>query len=168
MTGAAGDGLAALAARIRLADLVTHYGNLIDWLAWDELDAVFWPEARFDFGMFAGDLAAYRGFVTALEESYTRRLHLFVAPHIRIAGSCARIDAGSLILCRTVDPAPGFDDKFWGRYLFDAECRDGIWKLSSLTYLLNLHDRIPLAAADGDGPMHFGDDLSPAHRFAWR
>ncbi|CDO37401.1 MULTISPECIES: nuclear transport factor 2 family protein [Novosphingobium] len=159
-------GLAALVARARLTDLVAEYGNLIDWIEWDRLDAVFWPEATFDFGMFKGTFEEYRGFVARLEEGYARRLHMFAIPAITLAGDRARIDAGSVIVCRTDDPAPGIDDTFWGRYLFEAERRDGEWRLSGLTYVLNLFDRAARATDDRTGPMNFGDGLSPTHPFA--
>ncbi|CCA91397.1 nuclear transport factor 2 family protein [Novosphingobium sp. PP1Y] len=160
--------LADLVARARLTELVAEYGNLIDWIDWGRLDAVFWPEAKFDFGMFKGNFEEYRGFVAQLEESYARRLHMFAIPAITLAGEYARIDAGSVIVCRTDDPAPGIDDTFWGRYLFEAECRKGEWRLSSLTYVLNLFDRAERATDDRTGPMNFGDGLSPKHPFATR
>ena len=160
--------LDALLDRARLAELVAVYALLLDWVDWDGLDALFWPDAHFDFGMFKGDLGAYREFVVALEEGYARRLHMFGLPAIRLAGDRARVDAGSVIVCRSDAPAPGIDDIFWGRYLLDAERRGGEWRLSGLVYVLNLFDRAPRAADDRDGPMNFGDGLSPRHPFALR
>lgn len=164
--------LAALLDKARLTDLVAEYGNLIDWIDWARLDDVFWPDARFDFGMFKGDLAEYRSFVAQLEEGYSRRIHMFGLPSIRLAGDSARIDALCVILCRTDAPSPGptpsIDDSFWGRYLLTAERRDGEWRLSGLTYVLNLHDRVERQTDDRGGPMHYGDGLSPVHPFAVR
>lgn len=151
-----------------LQDLVAEYAALMDWIDWARLDAVFWPDAQFDFGMFKGDLAAYRDFVAALEEPYARRLHMFGLPVIRIDGEKARVDAGSLITCRTAEPAPGIDDTFWGRYLFDAECRDGEWRFVRLTYLLNLAERVERTVDDTAGPMNFSAGLSPTHPLASR
>ncbi|WP_380876275.1 hypothetical protein ACFB49_08020 [Sphingomonas sp. DBB INV C78] len=160
--------ITALLAKARLGELVADYANLIDWLDWGRLDALFWPDAQFDFGMFKGDLAAFRGFVAELEEGYARRLHMFAMPTIMLAGDRARIDAGSVTVCRTDAPAPGIDDIFWGRYLFGAEQRNGEWRLTGLTYVLNLYDRIERTADDRGGPMNFGDGLSPEHALAWR
>lgn len=155
-----------LADRAALQDLVAEYAALMDWIDWDRLDQVFWPDAQFDFGMFKGDLGAYREFVAALEEPYDRRLHLFGLPVIRIDGDVARVDAGSLITCRTAEPAPGIDDTFWGRYLFDAERRDGTWRFVRLTYLLNLAERVERCVDDTTGPMNFSAGLSPSHPLA--
>jgi hypothetical protein len=156
----------ALIAKARLGELVAEYANLIDWLDWDRLDAVFWPEATFDFGMFKGDFAAYRKFVAELEEGYARRLHMFGMPTVTLDGDRARVDAGSAIVCRTDDPAPGIDDVFWGRYLFTAERRGGEWRLAGLTYVLNLFDRTERKTDDRGGPMTFGNGLSPRHPLA--
>ncbi|MFM6829768.1 MAG: nuclear transport factor 2 family protein [Novosphingobium sp.] len=155
-----------LVARARLQDLVADYAASMDWIDWDLLNRVFWPEAQFDFGMFKGDLAAYRSFAQMLEEPYARRLHMFGLPAIRLHGDRARVDAGSLITCRTATPEPGIDDTFWGRYLFDAERREGVWRFSGLTYLLNLAERVERTSDDRAGPMNFSENLSPLHPFA--
>lgn len=160
--------ISALIARARLSDLVAEYARVMDWIDWDRLGDVFWSDTQFDFGMFKGDFAEYRAFVAQLEEGYSRRLHMFSIPSIALDGDRARVDAGSVIVCRTDEPAPGIDDMFWGRYLFDAECRDGEWKLSSLTYVLNLFDRTQRDADDRGMPMRFGDGLNPNHPFALR
>jgi hypothetical protein len=41
-----------LIAEARLRDLVAEYANVIDWLDWDRLADLFWPDAKLDFGMF--------------------------------------------------------------------------------------------------------------------
>lgn len=160
--------IATLVAKAQLTDLVAEYANLIDWIDWNRLDGVFWPEATFDFGMFKGNLAEYATFVAQLEESYARRLHMFTLPSITITGDTARIDVGCVIVCRTDEPAPGIDDTFWGRYLLAAERRGEEWRLSGLTYVLNLFDRVEREADDRVGPMNFGDGLSPRHPFSLR
>lgn len=158
--------LAALLDKARLTELLAEYANLLDWIDWRRLDAVFWPDATFDFGMFRGDFAAYRTFVAELEEGYARRLHMFGLPSIRLAGDTARIDAPCGIVCRTDAPSPGIDDTFWGRYLLTAERRGGEWRLSALTYVLNLFDRVDRQADDRDMPMTFGDNLGPGRPLA--
>lgn len=160
--------LETLLARATLQDLLAEYATLMDWIDWDRMTQVFWPDAAFDFGMFKGDLAEYSDFVRTLEEPYARRLHMFGLPTIRIDGDRARVDAGSLITCRTADPAPGIDDTFWGRYLFEAERRAGEWRFVRLTYLLNLAERVERTLDDTGAPMNFSEGLSPAHPFASR
>ncbi|MBH0114927.1 nuclear transport factor 2 family protein [Novosphingobium sp. YJ-S2-02] len=160
------DVIADLVARARITDLIADYAQVIDWLDWDRLDSLFWPEAQFDFGMFKGDFGAYRDFVKALEEGYSRRLHMFTLPSIRISGEEARIDVGCVIVCRTAEPAPGSDATFWGRYLLGAQQRGGEWRLSELTYVLNLGGVNPRDGDDTGGPMNLGDGLSVAHPYA--
>lgn len=158
--------LAGLIDRARLTELVAEYGNLIDWIDWARLDTVFWPDAVFDFGMFKGGMAEYRRFVAELEEGYARRFHMFGLPSIVLRGDSARIDALCVIVCRSYGSGAGTDDTFWGRYLLAAERRDGEWRLSGLTYLLNLHERVERAEDERGLPMLFGEGLSPAHPLA--
>lgn len=158
--------LEELLSKSALTGLIAEYANCIDWIDWKRLDDVFWPDATFDFGMFKGSFDEYRKFVVELEEGYARRLHMFALPSIRLSGDTAQIDVGCVITCRTDDPAPGIDDTFWGRYLLGAARRDGVWKLSSLIYVLNLFDRVEREVDDRSGPMLFGDGLSPDHPFA--
>lgn len=157
---------ASLLDKARLTELLAEYANLLDWVDWQRLDTVFWPEAVFDFGIFKGDFAAYRTFVAELEEGYARRLHMFGLPSIRLAGDRARIDATCAIVCRTDEPSPGIDDTFWGRYVLTAERRGGEWRLSALTYVLNLFDRVERQADDRNMPMTFADKLGPDHPLA--
>lgn len=164
MGGASPERLARLADEADLAQLIAAYAASIDWLDWERLGELFWPEARFDFGaMFTGPLPAYRDFVLALEEGYSRRLHMFTTPLIDVAGNRGRIDTGAIIVCRTENEAHGADDVFYGRYVFEAERRGGAWRLSSLAFLLNLLDHCEREAGDGDLPIAFAEKLAPEH-----
>lgn len=151
-----------------LRALIADYAETIDWLDWTRMETLFWPDATLDFGMFAGDFTAYMAFVKALEESYRRRLHMFAEPTFRITGDDARVDAGSVIVCRTDNDAHGVDDIFWGRYLFTAQRRDGAWRLAGLTYMMNLAGGGPRTADDRGTVMRMGDDLTPTHPLAPR
>lgn len=154
-----------------LGQLLAGYGAAIDWLDWARLHELFWPDSHFDFGaMFTGPLSEYRNFVVALEEGYSRRLHMFTAPLIDITGDRGRIDSGAIIVCRTENEGFGSDDVFFGRYVFEAARRDGVWKLSGLAYLLNLLDHRDRDADDSGLPINFAQGLTPAHalsRASW-
>lgn len=164
------DELRLLADEAALGRLVARYGEAIDWLDWARIDDLFWADAQFDFGMFKGSLEEYRDFVVALEESYSRRLHMFTLPVIDVAGDKARIDAGSIIVCRTTNDSHGVDDVFYGRYLFPAERRNGTWKLCGLTYVFSLIEQVQRQVSDNGMPMIFAEGLIPAHplsRHSW-
>ena len=160
--------LLRIADESEISALIAAYADVLDWLDWDRLPTLFWPETQFDFGMFKGDYAAYAAFVKTLEESYRRRLHMFAIPVIRVDGDTARADSGSVIVCRTESKDHDIDDIFWGRYLFNAQRRGGEWRLSGLTYVMHLLDSRRRESDDRGGPMHFGDDLTPQHPFAAR
>ncbi len=162
MTGAAID---ALLDKAQLQELVASYSCLNDWLDIDLFDQLFWPEATLDYGMFKGTLEESRTFVRDLESGYARRLHLFGIPVVTLSGDTARIDAGSIIACRTAEPAPGVDETFWGRYLFSAEKRGGVWKFTRLTYVLNLYERVERSDDDNAMPVNLGNGFDTAHPF---
>ncbi|MFS0738349.1 nuclear transport factor 2 family protein [Sphingomonas sp. 1P06PA] len=148
--------------RAMLADVAAR----IDWLDWPGLAALFWPDAQFDFGMFKGDLAAYLEFVRTLEEGYRRRMHLFGMPTIRIDGARARLDAPSIIVCRTDNGGGGIEDVFTGRYVLSAERRGTEWRFASLDYLMNSIDRWDRETDDRTAPMNFFEGFGPDHPLA--
>jgi hypothetical protein len=146
--------------------LLSAYTDAVDWADWQAMDRIFWPDAILDYGFCKGDQATVMPVIVTLEESYRRRLHMFGMPRIHLDGDQARADACSVIVTRTDNDAGGVDDTFWGRYIFTAERRDNVWRLSSLTYLLNLIDSRQRDTDDRDGPVKMADDLSPSHPFA--
>ena len=162
------DELRLLADEAALRRLVGRYGEVIDWLDWDRMTDLFWDDAAFDFGMFKGNLAEYREFVVNLEEGYRRRLHMFTMPVIDVKGDSGRVDVGSIIVCRTDNDAHGVDDVFYGRYLFPAERRGGVWKLCGLTYLFSLIEHTEREFGDNGMPMNFAEDMVPAHPLSRR
>src|SRR5579863_7401527 len=90
----------------RLADeaacrsLIERYTYAVDWMNWTGLEALFWPDAFLDFGMWQGNRADFIPWVTQLEETYRRRLHMFSAPRIEVTGELARIETGVLMFLR--------------------------------------------------------------------
>ncbi|WP_246604931.1 nuclear transport factor 2 family protein [Aquisediminimonas sediminicola] len=149
-----------------IRDLLTDYTDAVDWIDWQAMDKIFWPDAILDYGFCKGDTAAIMPIVVSLEESYRRRLHMLGMPRIHLDGDQARADACSVIVARTDNDGGGVDDIFWGRYLFTAERRGDVWRLSSLTYLLNLLDSRQRDSDDRDGPVLMADDLTPDHPHA--
>ena len=69
-----------------------------------------------------------------------------------------------MILCRK----DGSDEYFWGRYLFTAARREGIWRFSGITYVINLLSRAPATTGDDAIPLHWADDLRADHPLSQR
>lgn len=158
------DLIESLAARAALSDLLADYAAAIDWFDFGAMEHSFWPDSRFDYGLFQGGFEAFRDWVVDFESQYERRLHMFGLPVIRIDGDTARIDVTSVILCRK----DGSDEYFWGRYLFTAARREGIWRFSGITYVINLLSRAPATTGDDAIPLHWADDLRADHPLSQR
>lgn len=142
--------------------LVESYSYAIDWMSWGELEYLFWPEAYFDFGLWAGDRAEFIPWVTALESGYKRRLHSFSIPRLRIAETHGHGEVGATMFFRIENDSGELQDELmFGRYLLGFECRDGEWRMSALSFLMNGVQNFQ--AADQGGASFFADNLNPQH-----
>ncbi len=142
--------------------LVERYAYAVDWMNWPGLEALFWSDAQFDFGMWSGDLAAYLPWVAALEQGYARRLHMFAIPRLEIDGDGGRAEVGVGMFVRSIDDAgAGQDDLMFGRYQFRFARREGQWRITSLHFLM--HGAHRFAATDQGGSPLFADGLDPSH-----
>lgn len=151
-----------------IRDLVGRYTSGLDWLNAPLLESLFWPDAKVDFGeMFRGDPAEFIPFVSALEQSYTRRLHIFGNLRIALFGDDAEAEAATVTHARTVSGDQRIDDRFWGRYLLRFQRRRGEWRFSGLLYMLNGIDRTE-GPNTPEGPLNLGDDTSMSHPLAPR
>jgi len=138
--------------------LIERYTYAVDWMNWAGLEALFWQDAFLDFGMWKGNRAEFIPWVTQLEESYRRRLHMFSAPRIEVMGELARIEAGVLMFLRQ---SPERDDLLLARYQFQAARRNGEWRLSKLHFFLHGSQSFP--ASDQGGAPFFADGLDTSH-----
>lgn len=133
--------LAVLLDESSCRSLLERYTYAIDWLDWTALEALFWEDAELDFDTWQGDRAAFIPWVTALEEPYLRRLHMFAAPRIELLGTTeARMEAGSVVLVRSAAPEGeaagiGTDTLVLVRYQFHVQKRGDEWRLSMLRFI---------------------------------
>jgi len=142
--------------------LVERYTYAVDWMNWQGLEQLFWPDALIDFGLWSGDRDAFIPWVTALESGYSRRLHLFGAPRLQINDASGQGEAGCFMYLRSGDTAESSRDEIMvARYLFRFAKRDGEWRFSELRCLL--HGVQGFAASDHGGADFFADGLTPAH-----
>jgi hypothetical protein len=138
--------------------LIERYTYAVDWMNWSGLEALFWSDALFDFGMWQGGRAEFIPWVTKLEESYRRRLHMFAAPRIEVTGELARVEAGAVMFMRQ---SADRDDLILARYQFQAAKRKGDWRLSRLHFFLHGSQSFP--ASDQGGASFFADGLDTSH-----
>ena len=142
--------------------LIERYAYAVDWMNWPGLEALFWPEAYFDYGMWTGTRDEAIPWVTQLEEGYQRRLHMLASPRIEVMGDRARAEAGAIMFMRSAgDDGAGREDLLFARYQFDFERRGGEWRMSNLRFLM--HGGQTFAPTDQGGAPFFADGLTSAH-----
>ena len=156
--------LETLLAEAAITRLIGRYATTIDWMDWDRLPRIFAEDAEIDFGaMFKGDPARFRPFVAALESGYDRRMHMFGLPRIDAAADHARADCANVTHTRRKGAEAHEDTLIFGRYVFEAERRNGAWKLTRMTYYLNGMHGSQQPAAD-ESLLNTADGMQPGHR----
>lgn len=146
--------------------LVAEYSNSVDWMDWDRLRGLFWPDATLDFGeMFRGGVEGFIGFVTELEGGYSRRMHLLGPAFVSGTDGDYRAECVSITAARTAGRTSHRDECFYGRYIFALRTEGEDWRFSSLMYLVNDVQGVETENGD-DGPVNVAESLDRHHRLA--
>ena len=119
-------------------EIVHRYGRTQDWLDTPGQDSCFWPDAEIDFGFFKGNGADWVETVMVHEAEAERRWHLCTSVLIEVdgdkaTGECYGIAVGS----QRSEDGSLTDSMYGGRYLDEFERRDGEWRISKRTYILD-------------------------------
>ncbi len=164
LSNAERDQLRELLAERACRTLIERYAYAVDWMDWTGLEALFWPNAFFDYGIWSGDRAAAVPWVAELEAGYQRRLHMLASPRIEILGDRARAEAGATMFMRApTEDGTGREDLSFARYLFDFERRNGEWRLSNLRFIH--HGSQHFTPTDQGGAAFFADGLDSNHPY---
>lgn len=139
-----------LADRLAITDLITAYSYAIDFRRFDELDAIFTPDARLDFtatGGIAGDLAEVKAWLAAVLANFDGSQHLVATTRVVLDGDNAT--ASSMCHNPMYFTKDGTQQVFFvGLWYHDTLVRTaGGWRISTRTqqkgYLHGLPDRRP-------------------------
>lgn len=150
--------LQRLADESAVRNVLSSFANAVDWLDWTTYEATMWSDAYIDLGLYKGDTTGFMPFVKALEEGYTRRMHLFGEARIVVSGVEAGAEAAAITHVRTANEQGRFDDLIRGRYLVEFRKRGAEWRIARVKFVLNEFHRydspvepagLPLETADG-------------------
>ena len=127
-------------------DLVVRYGRTQDWLDTPGQSSCFWPDADVDFGFFKGNGTDWVATVMPHEQAAIRRWHMSTSVIIdvdgdRATGECYGIAVGT----QKNESGELVDNVYGGRYLDEFEKRDGEWRISKRTYVLDWSTQFPNA-----------------------
>ncbi len=134
-------------------EVILRYGRTQDWLDDDGHATVFWPDADVDFGFFKGSGADFVTTVMAHERTVPRRWHLCTSVMVQVDGNKARAECyGIAVGSREGEDGELHDNMYGGRYLDELEKRDGEWRISKRTYILDWSHQFPDALKEATGP----------------
>lgn len=132
-------------------EVILRYGRTQDWLDDAGQASCFWPDAEVDFGFFKGNGEDWVTTVMAHEREAPRRWHLSTSIMIQVEGNHAKAECyGIAVGGREVDGAMR-DTMYGGRYLDELEKREGEWRISKRTYILDWSHEFPDALATSTG-----------------
>ncbi|MCW1384488.1 nuclear transport factor 2 family protein [Novosphingobium sp. KCTC 2891] len=144
-----------VADRLAIADLLCRYARGIDRCDEGVLRAVWWPEAKADYGSGEVDALAWSGDVVTALSAMRRTQHFLGNMIIEIDGTSAEAET----YCRAwheVDSADGPQEmEVGGRYLDRLERRGDEWRILHRRYVLDWSRNGP-STARWDGPLYDG------------
>lgn len=152
MTGSADD-------RFAIQDLAALYMRGLDRLEGALLEAQFWPEARCEYGIFAGSPADFAAFCMAALKDHARNHHMLGQHLIDFTGPDeAYGEVYYQAYHRVHDEAGAARDLvIAGRYVDRYERRAGVWKIAYRSELVDwLRDDPASDAMLADAPFIIG------------
>jgi hypothetical protein len=150
--------LQALLDRQAIEDVVARYSRTLDWLDDEGQASCYWPDAAIDYGFFKGTAAEFVPRVMAIERSSARRWHLLSGLQVKLTSPTTAIGEcyGIAIGVRREGEGPLKGNLYGGRYLDDFAKREGEWRISARTYIMDwsmpLPDQ-PEASPNPDFPL---------------
>ena len=148
-------------------EVLMRYGRTQDWLDTPGQNSCFWPDADIDFGFFKGNGADWVKTVMPHEQAATRRWHMCTSVLVQVDGNKATGECyGIAVATRVVGDGQVIETMFGGRYLDELEKRNGEWRISKRTYILDWAHQFPnaLEAATGkDFALNILEISEPGH-----
>jgi hypothetical protein len=95
----------------------------------------WWEEARFDYGVYNGDFAAYLAWVVPGADAIIDTQHLLGQSHIELDGATAKVETHVFSYHRVTMADGDHDTVIGGRYLDFFEKRDGDWRIADRVML---------------------------------
>ena len=147
-------------------EVLMRYGRTQDWLDEPGQASCFWPDADVDFGFFKGNGEDWVKTVMPHEAEAIRRWHMSTSVMIQIDGTTAKAECYGIAAGTAEVDGRLIDTVYGGRYLDELEKRNGEWRISKRTYILDWSHQFPnaLEASTGeDFALHILNIAEPGH-----
>ena len=149
------DPVAQIADRLAIQDLLTRYCRAIDTRAWDELDAVFTPDATIDYSSAGGAKGTFpevKAWLAEVLPRFAMSQHLITNFDVRIDGDTATSRVYVYNPMGTRNAAGGLDLFFFGGYYVDRLLRTPAgWRIVERVEETAFIDRPRGATSPGPG-----------------
>ncbi|WP_293903135.1 nuclear transport factor 2 family protein [Phenylobacterium sp.] len=124
-------------AKQKIADVLARYSRGIDRCDIETLLAVFWPEATADYGSGPQNAHQWARATVAALRGMRRTQHALSNMLIEVDGDRARAETYCQAFHELDGDDGGLEMVVGGRYLDLLERRDGAWRVSHRTYVMD-------------------------------
>lgn len=124
-----------VADREQIRDCLARVARGEDRRARAVLETCYWPEAKLDFGIFAGSLEEYLGWVVPGSPAVLLTLHTLGQSYIEVHGARAAVETHITSYHRIDMGAEHRDVVIFGRYLDQMEKRGDEWRINKRSML---------------------------------
>jgi hypothetical protein len=153
VTAAATAELRELLDRERIRERVARLARGEDRRDAELVRAAFWPDATVDFGMFAGDFAAYLDWVVPGSPAVPLTQHVLGQSVIELRGDTALVETHVLGYHRVDSGEQERDVVLAGRYLDRFSRRDDEWRIVERTMVFDWTQDLGVAVDWSQGLM---------------
>ena len=153
--------LAALLDRDAIRACVVRLARGEDRRSAALIRSCWWAEAKFDYGVYAGDFDAYLAWVVPGADAILDTQHLLGQTHIELDGARARAETHVFSYHRVAGDAGERDTCIGGRYLDTFEKRGDEWRIIDRVMLYDWEQDWGAAADWSKGVM--GYPFTAAH-----
>ncbi len=138
-------------ARAAITNALAMHSRGVDRADANLLGAAYHDDATVDYGFFAGPAATLVAILADAQKGALPTLHRTSNCWIRVNGDSATSE--SYVIAYVEDPE--LQRWVFGRYLDRHECRDGDWRISHRTYVLDGNSNRPSTVSRTDPPTGF-------------
>jgi uncharacterized protein (TIGR02246 family) len=138
-----------LIARHGIMNALANHSRGVDRADVNLLAAAYHDDATVDYGFYAGPAAALIDMLGNGQKGTLPTLHRTANTEIRRSGNLAVSE--SYVVAYVEEP--DIQRMVFGRYLDRLECREGSWRLSHRTYVLDSNTNRPNSALRADPPV---------------
>lgn len=138
-----------LVARHGILNALANHSRGVDRADLNLLASAYHPGATVDYGFFAGDAGVFAGILAGAQKGSLPTLHRTSNTDIRVTGDTAVSE--SYVIAYAEEPE--IQRMVFGRYLDRHECRDGEWRLTHRTYVLDGNTNRANSASRADPPV---------------